>query len=130
MNLDATIIVAIIAIVPPLILIWAQSRNRVSNSTKSVADAYHNLATDLRLEIDRLSEKIDEIEKERQEEVIELENLENIVSNLKTIIESYVTVEGDLRKGVIILRKQITKLGGKPEYELPPEIDFEIVKKK
>jgi uncharacterized membrane protein len=124
---DATIIVAIIAIIPGLVLVLAQSRNRKADVIKTVSDAYSNLSNDLRLEIDRLSEKLDEIEKERQDEMVELQCLENIVKNLKTIIESYVKVEGDLREGVLVLREQVVKLGGKPSYELPPEMDFEVV---
>ena len=89
--------------------------------------SYTNWQTDLRLEIDRLSEKIDEIEKEREEELEELKGLRNIVSNLKTILESYVKIDGDLRNGVIILRGQVIELGGEPKYKSPPEIDFEVV---
>jgi len=125
--MDTTIVAAIIAIIPSLVLIFAQARNRKIDRVRIVSDAYHNLACDLRDEINRLSEKIDGIEKEREGELGELGSLRTLTDNLKTVLEAYVKVEGDLRKGVVILRKQVIELGGEPKYKLPPEIDFEII---
>jgi hypothetical protein len=128
--MDSTILIAILAIIPPLILIWIQTKNRRADTTKLVSEAYSNLASDLRLEINRLSIKIDKIEEESNELLIEIIELKIIISNLKTILETYIKIEGDLREGVITLRKQIIEdYKREPNYELPLKINFDTIEK-
>lgn len=124
------IITAFIAALGPIILILLQSRNRKAETDEAVSIAYGNLAKDLRLEIERLFNRINIIEEKRKGELLELDELKNFIVNLETIIDTYVKMDGDLRKGVVILREQIIDdLGEVPKYELPPEINFKIIGK-
>lgn len=128
-SINPTIIVAFIMAIPSIILTIAQSRVRKADVSKSITDSYHALAEDLRLEIDRLSTKIDSIEKEREIEQGKVDELETIIANLQIVLEAYVKTEGDLRNGVIVLRKQIIDLNETPIYNLPPELNFDIENK-
>ena len=124
--MDNTIIVAIIAVMPTILLLIAQSRGRKADTDNKVADTYKALLESLNIEIERLSVRISCIEEERIKREEELEDMRSLVNNLRTILEAYVDVEGDLREGVIILIKQVKDSGEEPKYTLPPKLHFKM----
>jgi len=117
------VVTALIAVIPSIILVIAQSKGRKAETNKTISETYHTLAEDLRLEINRLSSKINEIEVEKEKEITELRNL---LSNLQLVLKTYVEIECDLRKGVLVLRKQLINNDSIPLYELPNKISFDI----
>ena len=117
------VVTAVIAVVPSIVLVIVQSKGRKADTNKTITDTYHTLAEDLRLEINRLSFKINEIEVEKEKEIAELRNL---LSNLQLVLKTYVEIECDLRKGVLVLRKQLINNDSIPLYELPNKISFDI----
>ena len=124
------VVTAVIAAIPSIVLVIVQSKGRkaetnktITDTNKTITDTYHTLAEDLRLEINRLSFKINEIEVEKEKEIAELRNL---LSNLQLVLKTYVEIECDLRKGVLVLRKQLINNDSIPLYELPNKISFDI----
>ena len=117
------VVTALIAVIPSIILVIAQSKGRKAETNKTISETYHTLANDLRLEINRLSSKVGEIELEKEKEI---EEVRTLLSNLQLVLKTYVELECDLRKGVLVLRKQLIDIDTKPFYEPPDKISFDV----
>jgi len=104
-DIDTTILVALIMGIPSIILILSQSRQRKVSVSKDVGETYKQLLEALKQEIERLSSRIDIMEKEKEQENQRTADLENLVENLNTILKEHIKSNADLRSGVVILRE-------------------------
>jgi len=129
-DIDTTILVALIMGIPSIILILSQSRQRKVSVSKDVGETYKQLLEALKQEIERLSSRIDIMEKEKEQENQRTADLENLVENLNTILKEHIKSNADLRSGVVILREQIIEKKEVPKYDLPPELSFEVIEGK